>query len=131
MVLMCSPLYSIVEVVLLDTCTHPLTYIRTCVLVFLESRACDYRNGFIDFSNDSILSQNVRSIKICDIPDEVNVVAYWLADLHIFVYTLNIEGSVTETIDGASDVSAYNEWMLPCIEFDNLWDQYCIFIHFN
>ncbi|KAK8807691.1 hypothetical protein JH06_4085 [Blastocystis sp. subtype 4] len=66
--------------------------------------------------------QHVESILICDIPSSILSVPFWQADLHIHLYTLSAEGSAAETLEGASDVTAYHEWMLPCTEFHNLWE---------
>ena len=118
------------EVLLSQHCTKTLDTISSIVSSYLESRCSNYSNGYIDFSDDEQLVQDIVSIKVCDIEDPTATIPFWLADLQIHVYTLNNEGSIAEMIEGAGDVTAYHEWMLPCSEFDNLWDQYlfCIAI---
>ena len=111
------------EVLLLPTCTEDFDFIEASVLSFLESQCSNYSNGPIDFSRDTVLVQNIKSIKICDISETAGTIPFWSANLQIHIYTLNEEGSMAETLDGASDVTAYHEWMLPCTEFHELWDQ--------
>ena len=120
--------YSVVEVLLSQACTESLSTVETLVAVFLESLCSNYSNGYVDFSNDSRLNSNVIFIKICDIENVNGFVSFWNADLKIHVYTQNKEGSTPEVIEGTGDVTAFSEWMLPCCEFDDLWDQYvCVF----
>ena len=93
------------------------------MLSFLESQCMNYSNGYIDFSNDQQLMHNVISIIVCEVENASGFIPFWLAELHIHLYTINREGSIAEVIDGTGDVTAYHEWMLPCTEFDGLWDQ--------
>lgn len=43
-------------------------------------------------------------------------------DLDIFVYQNNEEGDSEETAEDETDLPAYKEWILPNIDFHDLWD---------
>ncbi|KAK8819466.1 hypothetical protein WA556_002456, partial [Blastocystis sp. ATCC 50177/Nand II] len=111
-----------VEVLLLNSCTEPLSQVESEVRSFLETACTNYSNGPLCFSDSPYLVQNVASIVISDIPSTTRVVPFWKAELGIHVYSLNMEGSSAETLDGNEDVTAFHEWMLPCAEFNSLWD---------
>ena len=64
---------------------------------------------------------------MCDIPPLSTPVPFWKAQIQVHLYSLNTDSSVAERIDGACDVTAYNEWMLPCVEFEHLWDQWVVY----
>ena len=116
------------EVLLSPHCTKTFDTIASIVRSYLESRCSNYSNGSIDFSDDEQLVHDIVSIRVCDIEDQTASIPFWFADLQIYVYTVNNEGSIAEVIEGAGDVTAYHEWMLPCSEFEHLWDQYVICI---
>lgn len=117
------PFSCVVEVLLLGSCTEPLSQVESEVRSFLETACTNYSNGPLCFSDSPYLVQNVVSIVISDIPSTTRVVPFWKAELRIHVYSLNMEGSSAETLDGNEDVTAFHEWMLPCAEFNSLWDQ--------
>lgn len=117
------PFSCVVEVLLLNSCTEPLSQVESEVRSFLETACANYSNGPLCFSDSPYLVQNVASIVISDIPSTTRVVPFWKAELGIHIYSLNMEGSSAETLDGNEDVTAFHEWMLPCAEFNSLWDQ--------
>ena len=111
-----------VEVLISPLCTESFDTLEKAVLSFLETSCMNYCNGPIAYSTNAYLMENVKSIKICDVPKNLNSVPFWKAELCIHIYTLNAEGSAEESLDGNDDVTAYSEWMLPCSEFESLWD---------
>ena len=113
----------IVEVLLLYSCSEPLSQVESEVRSFLETMCTNYSNGPLCFSDSPYLVQNVSSIVITDIPSTTRVVPFWKAELGVHVFSLNTEGSSAESLDGNDDVTAFHELMLPCTEFHSLWDQ--------
>lgn len=111
------------EVLISPLCTESFDTLEKAVLSFLETSCMNYCNGPIVYSTNAYLMENIKSIKICDVPKNLNSVPFWKAELCIHIYTLNAEGSAEESLDGNDDVTAYSEWMLPCSEFESLWDQ--------
>ena len=122
----------VVEVQIDSKSSESLEQLQSSLRYFLETNCINFCNGNVDFSGNVYLMQHVEAILICDIPSSILSVPFWQADLHIHLYTLSAEGSAAETLEGASDVTAYHEWMLPCTEFHNLWEQYILnMIHYS
>lgn len=101
-----------------------LDHLETAVRNHLETSLSAYHNGAVDFSSNNYLLQHIVNICVCDLPETIISVPFWQAELQIHLYSLNTEGSVAEMLEGAGDVTAYHEWMLPCTEFNSLWEQY-------
>ena len=121
----------VVEVLLQSTCSESIPKVEGEVRSYLETSCTNYVTGPLSFSGNLYLVQCVSSVIICDIPDSVEQVPFWKAELAIHVFTLNQEGSAAESLDGTDDVTAFHEWMLPCSEFYPLWDQYAILSQFT
>ncbi len=51
-------------------------------------------------------------------------VPFQQVDLQLYTFQLNEEGSVDEMADDAEELAACKQWILPCKEFDGLWERY-------
>lgn len=117
---------AIVEALIRYNSSERLDYLESSIRNHLETSISTYRNGEVDISQNEYLFQNLDGLWIRDLygdhSDQVSI-PFWQADLKIHLFSLNTEGSVAETLEGAGDVTAYHEWMLPCTEFHHLWEQ--------
>lgn len=108
-----------IEAALRDESTTPSETIRARVLALLDAQGITvYRNGDIDFADDTLLKQNIHSLRICDTPADV---PFFQGDVRVHVFPLSDEGACEETLEGG-DVNACSQWVLPAREFDGLWD---------
>lgn len=103
-----------------------LDCLESAIRNHLETRISTYHNEEVDISQNEYLFQNLAGLWIRDLyvdhSEQVSI-PFWQADLNIHLFSLNTEGSVAETLEGAGDITAYHEWMLPCAEFHHLWEQ--------
>ncbi|KAK8815223.1 hypothetical protein WA158_003435 [Blastocystis sp. Blastoise] len=112
-----------VEVLIKPDCYENLEKLESVIKSSLESNYTVYFNGPFDFSSIPYLVSNVQEIYICDIPEEEQGISFWKATLDIHIYSLNYEGPSDEVLDNSADVTAYQQWNLPSIEFQHMWDR--------
>lgn len=58
-------------------------------------------------------------------------VSFWQAEPHVHVFQLSDEGAEEETVgDDQASVSACQQWVMPAVDFDGLWDSlvYVLFL---
>ncbi len=123
--------FSIVEAVLRPGCFKSIDQIEENIKKTLESNCTTYKNGHFNFSSFPLLQNDLMEITICDIPIELEPISFWKVQLQIHIYSLNDSGPCDEILDNSMDVTAYQQWVLPCIEFHHLWDRYSfsLFLH--
>ncbi|XP_074646252.1 pachytene checkpoint protein 2 homolog [Tubulanus polymorphus] len=74
-----------------------------------------------EFSDD-FLTTHVQSISICDTDlYDYQGIDLDKANLQIHVFQLHDDGPSAEELDD-EDLAAANHWLLPCAEFDGLWN---------
>ncbi len=124
------------------TSTAKLSHIVQYMKEWIHSREMTLRDGPIEMpkhedeidddeeynSRMQYLSHHVESANIVDTvlnPLYNGVVLFWQADLRIYVFQLNEEGSAEEMAEEegeSADLPACRQWVLPCREFHGLWD---------
>ena len=114
------------EALIRHNSSESLDYLESAIKNHLETNISAYQNGEVDITQNEYLLQNLDGLWIRDLygdRSDHGSIPFWQTDLNIHLYSLNKEGSVAETLEGAGDVTAYHEWMLPCTEFHHLWEQ--------
>ncbi|KAJ6374371.1 hypothetical protein OIU78_029981 [Salix suchowensis] len=114
-----------VEVCLKPSSTARIEDVRLAVERMLEKRSLSYADGPIPVpSDDQILFENVQRISVCDTDEWVNnhdILLFWQVKPVIHVFQLSEEGPC-EDLSGDGQLSSFNEWILPAMEFDGMWE---------
>ncbi|XP_042499041.1 pachytene checkpoint protein 2 homolog isoform X2 [Macadamia integrifolia] len=91
----------------------------------LEKRSLSYVNGPVPVpDDDTFLKENVQRICICDTDEWVEkheILLFWQVKPVVHVFQLSEEGPGEES-SGDSQLSSFNEWILPAKEFDGMWE---------
>ncbi|KAG5230231.1 pachytene checkpoint protein [Salix suchowensis] len=113
------------EVCLKPSSTARIEDVRLAVERMLEKRSLSYADGPIPVpSDDQILFENVQRISVCDTDEWVNnhdILLFWQVKPVIHVFQLSEEGPC-EDLSGDGQLSSFNEWILPAMEFDGMWE---------
>lgn len=118
--------YNIVEVCLKEECSIALEEIRNYVQQYLTTFNV-ISSGYLDYSINSALNEILLSLKI-EIDNNQNNLPFWQVDFIIHIFAYCCDGDFEEELDSESGVPACNQWILPAIEYKDLWDSYNILI---
>lgn len=114
-----------VEVCLKPSSTASINDVSKAIERMLETRSLSYTNGPVAVpADDQYLVENVQRICICDTDECVGngeVLLFWQVKPVVHVYQL-IEEGPCEELGGDGQPSSFNEWILPAIEFDGMWE---------
>ncbi|XP_064641181.1 pachytene checkpoint protein 2 homolog [Lineus longissimus] len=113
-----------VEVIQSICSTVRVAVIKTHVVKLLHRQRVAYGNLTLTEFDDPFLTEHVASVAICDTDlNKTDAAAIDLcsANLLLHVCHLNEDGPASEELDD-EDLSAASHWLLPCREFEGLWD---------
>ncbi|XP_011046244.1 PREDICTED: pachytene checkpoint protein 2 homolog [Populus euphratica] len=114
-----------VEVCLKPSSTARIEDVRLAVERMLEKRSLSYADGPIPVPiDDQFLFENVQRISVCDTDEWVNnhdILLFWQVKPVVHVFQLSEEGPCEE-LSGDGQLSSFNEWILPAMEFDGMWE---------
>ncbi|KAJ6869078.1 pachytene checkpoint protein 2 [Populus alba x Populus x berolinensis] len=114
-----------VEVCLKPSSTARIEDVRLAVERMLEKRSLSYADGPIPVPiDDQFLFENVQRISVCDTDEWVNnhdILLFWQVKPVVHVFQLSEEGPCEE-LSGDGELSSFNEWILPAMEFDGMWE---------
>ncbi|KAG6747116.1 hypothetical protein POTOM_049496 [Populus tomentosa] len=118
-----------VEVCLKPSSTARIEDVRLAVERFdfrmLEKRSLSYADGPIPVPiDDQFLFENVQRISVCDSDEWVSnhdILLFWQVKPAVHVFQLSEEGPCEE-LSGDGELSSFNEWILPAMEFDGMWE---------
>ncbi|XP_074345671.1 pachytene checkpoint protein 2 homolog isoform X3 [Apium graveolens] len=114
-----------VEVCLKSSSTARIQDVQSAVEKMLEKRSLSYIDGPIVIPHDDqFLVDNVQRICVCDTDvwvENHDILLFWQVKPVVHVFQLSEEGPC-EDLSGDSNLSSFNEWMLPAKEFDGMWE---------
>ncbi|KAJ6970612.1 pachytene checkpoint protein 2 [Populus alba x Populus x berolinensis] len=114
-----------VEVCLKPSSTARIEDVRLAVERMLEKRSLSYADGPIPVPiDDQFLFENVQRISVCDSDEWVSnhdILLFWQVKPVVHVFQLSEEGPCEE-LSGDGELSSFNEWILPAMEFDGMWE---------
>ncbi|KAK1359650.1 pachytene checkpoint protein 2-like [Heracleum sosnowskyi] len=114
-----------VEVCLKSSSTARIEDVQSAVEKMLEKRSLSYIDGPIVIPrDDQFLVDNVQRICVCDTDvwvENHDILLFWQVRPVVHVFQLSEEGPC-EDLSGDSNLSSFNEWMLPAKEFDGMWE---------
>lgn len=117
---------AIVEVCVKEECSIAYEEIRNYILQYLSAYNV-ITSGFMDFSTNASLNEILFSLKI-EIDNDQDNLPFWQVDFIIHIFSYCCDGDFEEELDSESGVPACNQWVLPAIEYRDLWDSYIIYI---
>ena len=92
------------------------------VLCMLNTAVCCFEDGPISIADFPELKEHFTSVAVCDLGAGVSV-SYWQAQPTPHVYRLVDGEGQKDYLDGADDLPACEQWVLPCRALaSSLWD---------
>ena len=112
-----------VEISIRENCPKKSSDVSNLVESWISQHCPLFKNG--PLLMDESLSSVVSSISVVDLPPG-RCVSFWQAELCLHPFRLCFQGPENDFLEGEEELPAAEQWELPNLLLNNLWDSIVI-----